>query len=204
MRLQTSSQGLHARLRRRIDAEGGQNFRIEAFLVVGHRHIVDVGDVERLDDGGGAHCRTATACGARLPEFRGRRAPAGCRGECRSPQFLDGMLGRLGLQLARSRNVGHQRQVDVDGGAARQIVAELADRLQERHRLDIADGAADLAHDEIIVVIAFGDEILDLVGDVRNDLNGRAEIVAARSLLDDVLVDAAGGDVVWSWSPSGL
>ena len=94
-------------------------------------------------------------------------------------QFLDRMLRRLGLQLAGGRNVGHQRQVDVDGAAARQVVAELADRLEERHRLDVADRAADLAEHEVVVVIAVDDEILDLVGDVRNDLDGRAEIVAA-------------------------
>ena len=64
-------------------------------------------------------------------------------------QFLDRMLGRLGLQFAGGRDIGHQRQVDIDRGAARQIVAELADRLHERHRLDIADGAADFAEDEI-------------------------------------------------------
>ena len=111
-------------------------------------------------------------------------------------QFLDRMLGRLGLQLACGRNVGHQRQVDVDRLSARQIVADLADGFEERHGLDVADRAADLADDEIKLVIAFEDEILDLVGDVRNDLNGRAEIVAAAFLVDDVLVDAAGGDVV--------
>ena len=47
-------------------------------------------------------------------------------------QLLDRMLGRLGLQLAGRRDVGHQRQVDEDGVAARQVVAELADRLEER------------------------------------------------------------------------
>ena len=47
------------------------------------------------------------------------------------------------------------------------------------------------ADDKIEIVIAFGDEILDLVGDVRNDLNGGAEIIAAAFLVDDVLVDAA-------------
>ena len=111
-------------------------------------------------------------------------------------QFLDRMLGRLGLQLAGGRDVGHQRQMDIDGVVARQVVAELADRLQERHRLDVADRAADLAEHEVVVVIAVEDEILDLVGDVRNDLHGGAEIVAAPFPLDDVLVDAAGGDVV--------
>ena len=111
-------------------------------------------------------------------------------------QFLDRVLRRLGLQLAGGRDVGHQRQVHVDGVVARQVVAELADRLEERHRLDVADRAADLAEHEVEVVVAVEDEILDLVGDVRNDLHGRAEIVAAPLALDDVLVDAAGGDVV--------
>ena len=64
------------------------------------------------------------------------------------------MLRRLGLQLAGGRDVGHQRQVDVDGVAARQVVAELADGFEEGHRLDVADRAADFADDEVVVVIA--------------------------------------------------
>ena len=69
--------------------------------------------------------------------------------------------------------------MDIDGVVARQVVAELADRLEEWHRLDVADRAADLAQHEIEVIIAVEDEILDLVGDVRDDLHRRAEIVAA-------------------------
>jgi len=44
-------------------------------------------------------------------------------------------------------------------------------------------------------------EVLDRVGDVRDDLDGRAEIVAAALLGDDVLIDAAGGDVVGLAAP---
>ena len=55
MQLRNLLPRLEARLRRRVDAEGGQHFRIEAFLVIGHRHVVDVADVERLDDGRFAH-----------------------------------------------------------------------------------------------------------------------------------------------------
>ena len=80
--------------------------------------------------------------------------------------------------------------------AARQIVAELADGLEIRQALDIADGAADLAQHEVEALVAVADEILDGVGDVGNDLDGGAEIVAAPLLGEDVLVDAAGGDVV--------
>ncbi len=90
----------------------------------------------------------------------------------------------------------HQRQVNIDCRAARQVVAELADRFHEGHGLDVTHVAADFADDEIIVLIALDDEILDLVRDMGNDLHGRAEIVAAAFLVDDVLVDPAGGDVV--------
>ena len=112
-------------------------------------------------------------------------------------QLLDRVLGRLGLQLAGRRDVGHQGQVHVDRLSARQVVAELADGLQERHGLDVADGAADLAQHEVELFIAARDERLDLVRDVGNDLHRGAQIVAAPLLLDDVLVDAAGGDVVF-------
>ena len=86
--------------------------------------------------------------------------------------------------------------MDVDGVVARQLVAELADRFEKRQALDVADGAADLAQHEVEAVIAVADEILDGVGDVRDDLDGGAEIIAAPLLGEDVLVDAAGGDVV--------
>ena len=79
---------------------------------------------------------------------------------------------------------------------ARQLVAELADRLEERQALDVADGAADLHQHEVEVLVAVADELLDGVGDVRDHLDGGAEIVAAPLLGEDVLVDAAGGDVV--------
>ena len=86
--------------------------------------------------------------------------------------------------------------MNVDRVFARQFVLELADRLEERQAFDVADGAADLDQHEIIFVVAGEDEFLDRVGDVRNHLNGRAEIIAAAFLGDDVLVDAPGGDVV--------
>ena len=80
--------------------------------------------------------------------------------------------------------------------AARQLVAELADGLEEGQAFDVADRAADLAQNEVDILVAGGDEGLDRVGDVRNDLDGRAEIVAAAFLGDDLLIDAPGGDVV--------
>ena len=97
----------------------------------------------------------------------------------------------------------HQREMDVDRMMARQIVAQLSDRLEERQALDIADRAADFAQHEIETLIALADEILDGIGDVRDHLDGRAEIVAAALLREDVLIDAAGRDVVRVALPGG-
>ena len=79
---------------------------------------------------------------------------------------------------------------------ARQLVAELADGLEERQALDVAHRAADLHQHEVDAVVAREHELLDGVGDVRDHLHGAAEIVAAPLLGQDLLVDAAGGDVV--------
>src|SRR5579871_2407221 len=106
------------------------------------------------------------------------------------------MLGRLGLQFAGARNERQKREMDVDGVPARQVVAELADGLEVRQTLDVADRAADFAQHEIKTIVAVADEILDRIGDVGNDLDGGAEVIAAPLLEQYVLVDAAGGDVV--------
>ena len=63
--------------------------------------------------------------------------------------------------------------------------------------LDVAHRAADLG-DEHVDLGELGQAVhaaLDLVGDVRDDLHGAAEVVAAALLGDDAVVDAAGGDV---------
>ena len=78
-----------------------------------------------------------------------------------------------------------------------ELGVELADRLQERQRLDVADGAADLGDHEVDR-LRLGDDqdpLLDLVGDVRDHLHGRAEVVAAALAPDDRVVDRAGGHV---------
>src|SRR5690606_41068416 len=106
------------------------------------------------------------------------------------------MLRRLALQFSFGGNPRHQHHMHIDSVGARQVVAKLAYRLQERHRLDVTDGAPNLANDEIEFVVAVQDEVLDLVGNVRNYLDGGAKIVASALPLDNVLVDAASGDVV--------
>ena len=74
--------------------------------------------------------------------------------------------------------------------------AELADGLQERLRLDVADRASRLHDHDIHAFANQLDASLDLVGDVRNHLHGAAEVIASALPADDLRIDAAGREVV--------
>ena len=76
------------------------------------------------------------------------------------------------------------------------LVPDLADRLQERLGFDVPDGPAHLGDHHVDVVAAhLQDAGLDLVGDVRDDLHGVAEVGTAALVRDHRRVDLAGGDV---------
>ena len=114
-------------------------------------------------------------------------------------QLGDRVLGRLGLLLARRRQVGHQGEVDVAHVVPADVPAELPDGLDERDDLDVADRAADLDDDHVDVLVGQPlDAVLDLVGDVGDDLDGLAQVVAPALLGDDRRVDATRW---WRWSP---
>ena len=66
---------------------------------------------------------------------------------------------------------------------------------EERQALDVADGAADFDEHDVDVLRDRPDAVLDLVGDVRDHLDGAAEIVAA-PLARSPKVDLAGRPVV--------
>ncbi len=112
-------------------------------------------------------------------------------------QLLDRVLGRLGLELTGRGEGRQQGHVDVHDVAPADVLAHLADGFEERQALDVADGPADLDDHDVRIAIPgdAADALLDLVGDVRDDLHGATEVVAAALLGDDRLVDAAGRDV---------
>jgi len=66
-------------------------------------------------------------------------------------ELLDRVLGGLGLHLPGGLDERQQGEVNETGVAARQFLTKLADGLEERQPLDVADGAADLHQDEVDV-----------------------------------------------------
>ena len=113
-------------------------------------------------------------------------------------QFANGVLRRFGFQFARGGDVRHQRDVNEERVAGAFFVAHLANRFQKRQRFDVADRAADLDDDDVRLVFLGdrADRVFDLVGDVRNDLDRLAEIVAAAFLFDHRKINAAGRPIV--------
>src|SRR5215217_1248720 len=105
------------------------------------------------------------------------------------------MLRRLGLELARSLDVGHVGNVDVEDVAPPDVVPELPDRLQKRQALDVADRAPYLGYDDVLVLPQAPDPVLYLAGYVRDDLHGRPEVVPPPLAAYDLPVHAPRRDV---------
>src|SRR5438132_6304394 len=111
------------------------------------------------------------------------------------------MLRRFGLQFARRGDPGYQSQMHEEHALASELVAELANRLEKRQALDVADRAADLADDKILAAQIGQDELLDRIGDVGDHLHGRPEIFAAPLAADHGRIDPTRGHRIAA--PSG-
>ncbi len=182
---------------RRRDAELAADDVVEALRGQRARDLVDRVGIERRDDGVG---RDVGEQRDLAPVAVGDR-PVGAAQhdvglDADLAQLLHRVLRRLGLHLAGRRDEGHQRQVDVADVVAAERDAHLPNCLEERQRLDVADGAADLDDEHLGVAGGRHDPVFYLVGDVGNHLHGAAEVIAAALLADHALVDLAGGEVV--------
>src|SRR5207247_5875955 len=71
-------------------------------------------------------------------------------------------------------------EVHVNDVLAADVLLELSNGLEEREPLDVAHGPADLDDDDVRVPRHPTDARLDLVGDVRDDLDGEIGRAACR------------------------
>ena len=80
---------------------------------------------------------------------------------------------------------------------------ELAQGLKEWQALDVPRCAANLGDEDIGAFAALEDATLDLVGHVRDNLDGGSEIISVALLGDDGLIDLAGCQTVGTAKRAG-
>ncbi len=178
--------------RPRLEPEPLADERVEPFRhqVLGHE--VDVGHVGRGED------RPRVDVGEEgdlladlVGEQVARAADDGVGVDPDAAQLVDRVLRRLRLQLARSLDERDERDVQVEDVLGPDLAPELANRLEERQRLDVAHRAADLRDDHVggVGLRRAADAALDLVRDVRDHLDGRAEELALALLAEHRVPD---------------
>src|SRR5712692_3080279 len=108
----------------------------------------------------------------------------------------DALLRRFRLLLPDRPHDGHEGRVDEQDVLLADLLSELADGFEEGHPLDVSDRPADLDEDDIGVLLLphLAEQGLDLIRDVRDDLHGLPEVVAATFLLDHRAVDLPRGE----------
>ncbi len=175
--------------------EALQHELVEALLAQAQRHGVEVRRVLGRDHGALVEVGEQGDLRAQLARQRARGArDDDVRRDTDAAQLVDGVLRGLGLELARGLDQRHEGHVQVEHVVAAELRAQLADGLEERQALDVADRAADLHEHDVDVGRGRDpqDAALDLVGDVRDDLDGRAQVLALALASDHGVVDAAG------------
>ena len=129
-----------------------QDDAIEPFSAEHQRHLVDARDVLGGDDRLLVHVAEQRDLPLDvLVEEAVGAAEQDVGLDADRPQVAHAVLRRLGLQLAGGADERHQRQVDVERVLAADVLPQLADRLEERQALDVADRAADLDEDDVDV-----------------------------------------------------
>ncbi len=179
------------RRRRILELEQVDHQLVQPLLQQGERQFVDgVRHIAALDHGLHRHVAEHRELVAQAEVERMVRAADEDVGlDADLAELGHGLLRGLGLQFAGGVEIRHQRDVDEDHVLRSDLEGELPHRLQERQALDVTGRAADLGDEDVRILAAGIDALLDFVGHVRDHLHGLAQVVAATFLLDHRLVN---------------
>ena len=179
-----------------------QHLGVQTLAVIVQRHGVDVGGIHRLDDARwAARCRTGRSCASRPRGIGSSQRHSRMSGwmPIERSSLTECCVGLVFISpavLMKGSSVRWTKQAWPRGSSwpswriasknGRPSMSPTVPPISTRTKSTSSPSSSGRRQDEV----------LDLVGDVRNHLDGRAEIVAAPLLLDDRRVDLAGGDVV--------
>ena len=119
------------------------------------------------------------------------------RHDAHAPQLLDRVLRRLCLQFLRTAQVRYQADVDEEAVLRSHFQSHLTDGFQKRLTFNVAGGAADFRDDHVgICLSAYSiNKLLDLVGNMRDHLDGLSQVFAAAFLIEHIPVDLSCGQI---------
>ena len=175
-------------------AETAADHIVQPFLVEHQRYFVDAAHICCVCDSIHWHIAEIGNLGFQVGRERAVAATDDGIGlNSVAAQDGHGMLRGLGFLLASGCDIGHESDMHEAHIFTARIQAQLTDGFQERQDFYIADRAAYLHDYDIHIVCAeLEDALLDLVGDVRDDLDGLAEIVATPLGFQHREIDGAG------------
>ena len=185
------------RLTINAEVEVPQHLPVQPLIVIGQRHLINAARIKRRYHTFGPHI--AEQCNLAALILRNRpvaTAEQDLRLDAHAEQFLHRMLGRLGLQLTSRGDIGHQRQMQKQAARRAQLIGQLPYGFKKGQALNIAHRAADFDEDEIIGLSIGLNRFLDGIGDMRNDLDGGAEIIPPPLLGDHLGIEPPRGPVI--------
>ena len=182
-----------------LNAEVVEDVVVELLAVQGLGNVVDAGGIGAGNHGVGVYVAGVTNLGTVRCGNLALTAQNQAVGlNTQAAQCCNGVLGGLGLQFTRGADVGNQRNMQEEDVLTSDVAANLTCCFHEGQGLDIANGATDFGNDDVGGVVDFRCVThagLNLVGDVRNHLDGVAEVLAAAFLRDNGGVNLTGGHV---------
>ena len=170
---------------------------VETLVVDDQRDLVEAAGVRAVDDTTERHVGESGDLAFQLVADR-LVAPTddGVGLDAGAAEFGHRVLRGLRLVFARRADERHQGHVDVADVGWAYIETELSDGLEEGKDLDVANRASDLSDEDVDVVAGQpSDPTLDLIGDVGDDLDGPAQVLAVAFGGDHRGIDRPGGRV---------
>ena len=161
---------------------------VQCLFMKRKRHLIDRRHVECRDHGIFLHVTKKADLLSKVGRQRAvRSAQQDIRRYSDLTELPNTVLSRLGFQFAGRSYKWYECYMDEDRVIAALFVAHLPDRFHKRQRFDIADRAADL-NDQDVRLVHIRDRSnrrLDLIGNVRDDLDRFAKVFAAALFIND-------------------
>ena len=114
-----------------------------------------------------------------------------------APQFLYTVLGWLSLKLASGRDIRNQSNMNVQYIVTANFLLDLANSLHKWQGLNITYSTTDFGNNYICTIAGSHiiNTLLNLIGDMRNNLDSLAQIITTALLVKNIPINLTSGNI---------